>query len=186
MRTEIKDLHQRLKTTTIYVTHDQIEAMTMADEVVVMRDGNIEQSGTPMEIYDNPNNLFVAQFIGSPTMNILECQVTEDNEMHYAAIENTRLPLPGDRSFSVGQKLYYGIRPEHFQISQQTPTSKLTGVVKVVEPTGPEIHVYLTLAGQDLCAIPRDRLKLRPGDEIQLQPELAHIHLFDGESKDAI
>ena len=189
MRTEIKDLHQRLKTTTVYVTHDQIEAMTMADEVVVMRDGNIEQTGTPMEIYDKPNNLFVAQFIGSPTMNILESQVVEDNGIHYAAIEDTRLPLPTDRSFSAGQKLYYGIRPEHFQISQQasdSPATKLTGIVKVVEPTGPEIHVYLTLAGQDLCAITRERLELRPGDEIQLLPELAHIHLFDGESKDAI
>ena len=189
MRTEIKDLHQRLKTTTIYVTHDQIEAMTMADEVVVMRDGNIEQSGTPMEIYDKPNNLFVAQFIGSPTMNILECQVAEDNGLHYAAIENIRLPLPADRNFSVGQKLYYGIRPEHFQISSHSSAnqaSDVTGVVKVVEPTGPEIHVYLTLAGQDLCAITRDRLVLQPGDEIQLQPELEHIHLFDGQSKDAI
>ena len=109
--------------------------------------------------------------------------------MHYASIENTRLPLPTDRNFSVGQKLYYGIRPEHFQISAHSAVgvpNDLTGVVKVVEPTGPEIHVYLTLAGQDLCAITRDRLVLRPGDEIQLQPELAHLHLFDGESKDAI
>ncbi len=193
MRTEIKALHQRLQTTTIYVTHDQIEAMTMADEVVVMRGGYIEQSGTPMEIYDNPNNLFVAQFIGSPTMNILECLVAEDNGVQYASIENTRLPLPADRSLLTGQKLYYGVRPEHFQISQQSVNlnnssdqSGMTGVVKVVEPTGPEIHVYLTLAGQELCAITRDRLELKPGDEILLQPELPYVHLFDGESEEAI
>jgi len=202
MRTEIKDLHQRLQTTTVYVTHDQIEAMTMADEVVVMRDGNIEQSGTPMEIYDHPNNLFVAQFIGSPTMNILECQVTDiptqkngqqndqQNGQLVATIENTHLPLPADVSLQPGQKIYYGIRPEHFQISKQSGNpgdpSGLTGIVKVVEPTGPEIHVYLTLAGQDLCAITRDRLELRPGDEIQLLPDVPHVHLFDGETQNAI
>ncbi len=190
MRTEIKDLHQRLQTTTIYVTHDQIEAMTMADEVVVMRGGYIEQSGTPMDIYDNPNNLFVAQFIGSPTMNTLECQVAEHNGVKVAAIEDTMLPLPGDRNLQVGQKIFYGIRPEHFQITPQSVSAGnqpgVAGVVRVVEPTGPEIHVYLTLAGQDLCAITRDRLELRPGDNIQLQPDLAHVHLFDGESKNAI
>lgn len=193
MRTEIKALHQRLQTTTIYVTHDQIEAMTMADEVVVMRGGYIEQSGTPMQIYDKPNNLFVAQFIGSPTMNILECVVTESNGTLYAAIDNTRLPLPASSDLQPGQKIYYGIRPEHFQISSQqndtggtAENTTATGVVKVVEPTGPEIHVYLTLAGQDLCAITRDRLELSPGDEIILQPEIAHVHIFDGETKNAL
>ncbi len=189
MRTEIKDLHQRLKTTTIYVTHDQIEAMTMADEVVVMRGGYIEQSGTPMEIYDNPNNLFVAQFIGSPTMNILECQVVEDNGTNYASIDNTRFALPANRDLNVGQSVYYGIRPEHFNVSKQSSSddnNALTGVVKVVEPTGPETHVYLTLAGQELCAITRDRLELRPGDEVQLQPDLSQVHVFDGDSKNVI
>lgn len=193
MRTEIKDLHQRLQTTTIYVTHDQIEAMTMADEVVVMRGGNIEQSGTPMEIYDNPNNLFVAQFIGSPTMNIIECEVIESNGIRYGAIDNSRLPLPADADLNTGQKLFYGIRPEHFQITKSTTSSgnedssnSLTGTVKVVEPTGPEIHVYLTFAGQDLCAITRDRLELKPGDKVVLQPDIPRIHLFDAESKNAI
>jgi len=189
MRTEIKDLHQRLKTTTVYVTHDQIEAMTMADEVVVMRGGLIEQSGTPMQIYDNPNNLFVAQFIGSPTMNILDCQVIEDNGKYFASINNNRFALPTNRDLQVGQSIYYGIRPEHLTISKRSSApenTELTGVVKVVEPTGPETHVYLTLAGQELCAITRDRLELQPGDEIQLQPEIPQIHLFDGESKNAI
>jgi len=193
MRTEIKDLHQRLQTTTIYVTHDQIEAMTMADEVVVMRDGYIEQSGTPMDIYDNPNNLFVAQFIGSPTMNILKCEVSEADGLRYGAIDNLRLPLPADPDLHVGQKLHYGIRPEHLQITKQAANAgnqngndDLTGVVRVVEPTGPETHVYLTFAGQDLCAITRDRIELKPGDEVQLQPEIARIHLFDAESENTI
>ena len=165
----------------------------MADEVVVMRDGIIEQSGTPMEIYDNPNNLFVAQFIGSPTMNILECQVTEDNGQRFASISNTRLPLPANADLQVGQKLYYGVRPEHFQISKHDTSANShnkeaspTGSVKVVEPTGPEIHVYLTMAGQELCAITRERLELKPGDEIQLQPDIPYVHLFDAETKKAI
>lgn len=197
MRTEIKDLHQRLKTTTVYVTHDQIEAMTMADEVVVMRGGYIEQSGTPMEIYDHPDNLFVAQFIGSPTMNILDCVVVEENGVHYASIGDAHLPLPTDRNLTSGQKIHYGIRPEHFLFSSHsgsedhvdnpaTNKNGLSGTVKVVEPTGPEIHVYLTFAGQELCAITRERMEIRPGDAIHLQPDLAHIHLFDGESKNAI
>ena len=167
--------------------------MTMADEVVVMRGGNIEQSGKPMQIYDNPNNLFVAQFIGSPTMNIIECEVTENNGVRYGVIGDSRLPLPANPELQVGQKLYYGIRPEHFQIAKTTTPAdnqgsadSLIGTVKVVEPTGPEIHVYLTLAGQDLCAITRDRLELKPGDEIHLQPEIPRVHLFHAESKNAI
>ena len=193
MRTEIKDLHQRLKTTTVYVTHDQIEAMTMADEVVIMRDGYIEQSGTPMEVYDKPNNLFVAQFIGSPTMNTLECQVAEENGLPYAALDNIRLPLPTDRNLQVGQALFYGIRPEHLQVSKISPNtngatteSPLTGSVKVVEPTGPETHLYLKLSDRDICAITRDRIEIQPGDEIYLQPDLSHVHLFDRETKQAI
>ena len=193
MRTEIKDLHQRLKTTTIYVTHDQIEAMTMADEVVVMRGGYIEQSGTPMEIYDNPNNLFVAQFIGSPTMNVLDCQVVEENGLRYGLIGEVKLPLPDNRDLQAGQNLHYGIRPEHLQISiaqsASTPQGEIgnmKGIVRVVEPTGPEIHVYLTVADQDLCAITRDRIELKPGDEVQLNPDISRVHLFDAENENSI
>ena len=193
MRTEIKDLHQRLKTTTIYVTHDQIEAMTMADEVVVMRDGNIEQSGTPMDIYDNPNNLFVAQFIGSPSMNVLDCEIAEIQGVCYAVTEDLRLPLPEEDDLKIGQKIVYGIRPEHCEISlassgksNSTADVSVNGVVKVVEPTGPETHVYLRLAEFDLCAITRERISLQPGDEIRLTPDLSRVHLFDGDSKKAV
>ena len=189
MRTEIKDLHQRLNTTTIYVTHDQIEAMTMADEVVIMRDGNIEQSGTPMEIYDHPNNLFVAQFIGSPSMNILECEVEDHSGTRVAVCDGLKLPLPANRELQAGKKIFYGVRPEHLHINTTTGSnndSAIIGKVKVVEPTGPEIHVYTHLANQDICAITRERLELHPGDEIYLQPELDHLHLFDGETKNAI
>ncbi len=193
MRTEIKDLHQRLNTTTVYVTHDQIEAMTMADEVVIMRDGYIEQSGTPMEIYDHPNNLFVAQFIGSPSMNILECEVAGQGASSVAVCKGVTLPLPLERSFSTGSKIHYGIRPEHLQISKKSAMhdsagdqSSLSATVRVVEPTGPEIHVYASLAGQDICAITRERLELQPGEEILLRPDISHVHLFDGETSNAL
>jgi len=203
MRTEIKDLHQRLNTTTIYVTHDQIEAMTMADEVVIMREGYIEQRGTPMEIYDRPDNLFVAQFIGSPSMNILDCEVVEQNGTTVATCKELTLPLPTDRNLQTGQKIFYGIRPEHLLISKapidHQPGSGtsgsdaaaasgpvMSGKVKVVEPTGPEIHVYTNLAGQDICAITRERLNIQPSDDIYLQPDLSYVHLFDGDTKTAL
>ena len=191
MRTEIKDLHQRLKTTTVYVTHDQIEAMTMADEVVIMRDGRIEQSGSPMDIYDNPNNLFVAQFIGSPGMNILDCVVAEDEAGLYASHDEFTLPLPAGANVAVGQKIKYGIRPEHLRtaktsihsVSRDGGSKDLSGLVRVVEPTGPEIHVYSKLAGNDICSITRERISWEPGETIFFQPDLEHVHLFDGESQ---
>lgn len=194
MRTEIKELHQRLKTTTIYVTHDQIEAMTMADEVVIMRDGFIEQMGSPMEIYDKPNNLFVAQFIGSPGMNIIECMVDDVNGTLCATRDGLCLPLPGNVNIAKGQKIYYGIRPEHLGATKNLPSSSTEGdfvnnapgVVRVVEPTGPEIHVYSKLAGQDICSISRERIQWEPGEDIFIQPEMEHVHLFDAETKLAI
>lgn len=186
MRTEIKELHQRLKTTTVYVTHDQIEAMTMADEVVIMRDGHIEQTGSPMDIYDKPNNLFVAQFIGSPGMNIIECVVTEVDGKHFATKNDLVLPLPDDVRVSAGQTLHYGIRPEHLGASKDATGDKAQGIVSVVEPTGPEIHVYSKLAGQDICSISRERIQWAPGDKIYIEPELEHVHLFDGETKSTL
>lgn len=192
MRTEIKDLHQRLKTTTVYVTHDQIEAMTMADEVVIMRDGIIEQAGSPMDIYDNPGNLFVAQFIGSPGMNIIECQVSEANGKLYAIKGDLQLPLPMNANVIKGQSIFYGIRPEHLQPTRQTAPAgdsndkNIAGVVRVVEPTGPEIHVYAKLAGQDVCSISRDRVLWEPGEDIYFTPDVEHVHLFDGDTKIAI
>jgi len=122
MRTEIKELHQRLKTTTIYVTHDQIEAMTMADEVVIMRNGKIEQCGSPMQIYDKPNNLFVAQFIGSPGMNIIPCKIVEQNGHLIASSNALALPIPQHANVVAGQNVLYGVRPEHLS-SSKTPVS---------------------------------------------------------------
>jgi len=177
MRTEIKELHHKLSTTVIYVTHDQIEAMTMADTIVVLRDGNIEQIGKPLDIYDHPANLFVAEFIGSPSMNVLSGEVSAEGGCPVLRSNGVALPLPADTRVSAGQIVKYGIRPEHLR-----PGSAGAGFparVSVVEPTGPEIHIYADVGAQEVCAITQDRLELSPGDEIRLMPELQRVHLFE-------
>ena len=184
MRKEIKELHQRLKTTTVYVTHDQIEAMTMADQVVIMRDGVIEQIGTPLEIYDNPENLFVAQFIGSPGMNLLAGEIVQGAGGKMFQTGEVTCEVPQSSAATVGQKVLYGIRPEHLEASMQG--SGLSATVTVVEPTGPEIHLYATLAGHEICAIAHQRLDWKPGDELKLSPMIDRVHLFDAETKVAL
>jgi multiple sugar transport system ATP-binding protein len=136
--------------------------------------------------------LFVAQFIGSPGMNIIECQVSEANGKLYAAKDDLHLPLPPNANVSKGQSIYYGIRPEHLQTTRQALSTadsndkNIAGVVRVVEPTGPEIHLYAKLAGQDVCAITRDRVLWEPGEDIYFAPDVEHVHLFDGDTKFAI
>jgi multiple sugar transport system ATP-binding protein len=177
MRTEIKDLHQRLSTTTVYVTHDQIEAMTMADVIVILRDGYIEQIGRPLEVYNRPANLFVAEFIGSPGINLLRGEVASENGAPVLRGEGILLPLPKSPGLQIGRKIIYGIRPEHL-----TPSPNGTGIpakVMIVEPTGPETHLYIDLAGVEVCAVARDRLEFRPGEEVRLTPMLDCVHLFD-------
>jgi multiple sugar transport system ATP-binding protein len=174
MRTEIKELHERLKTTTVYVTHDQIEAMTMADKIVILRDGYIEQEGSPLEVYDKPSNLFVAEFIGSPSMNLLKGEVTADG---VKVGDGTVLPLPKAHRANPGQKVVYGIRPEHFLFGKG-----VSAEINVVEPTGPEMHIYAELGGQEVCAITAERVALARGEKIELSPRLDKVHLFDAES----
>ena len=176
MRTEIKDLHERLKTTTVYVTHDQIEAMTMADTIVILRDGVIEQIGAPLEVYDRPNNLFVASFIGSPTMNFLKGEVTNAG----VRTGDITLPLPPNFKGAVGTKVLYGIRPEHFMIAKDGQGAQ--AVVSLTEPTGPEIHIYAELAGEEVCVIVQERIDFKRGDVIALRPMPNRIHLFDAAS----
>jgi multiple sugar transport system ATP-binding protein len=178
MRTEIKELHERLKTTTVYVTHDQIEAMTMADKIVILRDGYIEQIGSPLDVYDHPANLFVAEFIGSPSMNLIAGEVTKTG---VAMAGGPVLPLPKTYKAKLGQKVVYGIRPEHL-----TPGKGIDATINVTEPTGPEIHVYADIGGQEVCAITDDRTVPARGAPISLTPRLDKIHLFDAESGRAI
>jgi multiple sugar transport system ATP-binding protein len=177
MRGEIKELHQRLKTTMIYVTHDQIEAMTMADRIVVMRDGHIEQIGVPLELYDTPANLFVAGFIGSPAMNTFRGSIA-DGGGSFAIDSGARLPLPASAALDglAGRRLVCGVRPEHFRVAAEG----LEAVVKVVEPTGSETQITATASGDGLIALFRDRQIVRQGDTLRLVPSL--VHLFDAES----
>lgn len=168
MRAEIKELHQRLKTTTIYVTHDQIEAMTMADKIVVMRDGRIEQSGSPLHLYDRPKNIFVAGFIGSPAMNFMKGAVaaggfcTEDGIL-----------LPSSRK--PPNAAIYGIRPEHIRLDP----GGIEITIVVLEPTGSETLVIGKTGQQTIACIFRERISARPGDTLRISPMTASVHLFD-------
>ena len=171
MRTEIRELHLRLKTTTVYVTHDQIEAMTMADRIVVMQGGRIEQVGAPLELYDRPANVFVASFIGSPSMNLIDGVVQGD----LLVAGDARLPLPMGFRAQDGRAVVYGIRPEHLAVG----TSGLSGTVAVVEPTGSETHVVCRVAGHEVTAVFRDRVTLQPGDAVVLAPDAGMVHVFD-------
>ena len=171
MRTEIKALHQRLKTTSIYVTHDQIEAMTMADKIVVMNGGNVEQIGGPLELYDNPANLFVAGFIGSPAMNFLPGKVTRSGAACSVILGAGAVfpaPLQG---IDEGRDVVVGVRPEHLSVSDDGVPVE----VVVVEPTGADTQIFCTLAGSDINAVVRERHEFHPGENIRLKPQLTYI-----------
>jgi multiple sugar transport system ATP-binding protein len=170
MRSEIKQNHQRLKTTTVYVTHDQIEAMTMADRIVVMHDGVIEQIGTPLELYDRPANLFVAGFIGSPAMNVLDGR-TESGA--FVAADGTRIPLPAGGGGAREARL--GIRPEHFRLDPDGVPAEIV----TVEPTGSDTLVHLRFAGHEVVGVFRERIGEHYGDTLRISPDSVHLHLFD-------
>jgi multiple sugar transport system ATP-binding protein len=175
MRTEIKELHQRLKTTSVYVTHDQIEAMTMADKIVVMNAGKVEQIGSPLALYDDPANLFVAGFIGSPAMNFLSGRLAGDGGARHVALGNgARLPAPSCKEPD-GREVTIGVRPEHFALGD----SGVPAEVIVVEPTGMDTQVFCRLAGSEVTFISRERHEFRPGDTIRLAPLPGRTALFD-------
>jgi len=177
MRTEIKALHQQLKTTSIYVTHDQIEAMTMADRIVVMHDGIVEQIGTPLELYERPNNLFVAGFIGSPAINLISGTLRRDGGRNWVATTaGIDLPLNGSVAGQDGQAVVYGIRPEHLSPSDN---SGLPVTVNVVEPTGASTFVYADLSGAQICGVFAEHHGFQPGGMVKLMPRVDRVHLFD-------
>jgi len=184
MRTELKELHQRLKTTSVYVTHDQIEAMTMGDQIVVMRDGYIEQMGSPLQLYDHPANLFVAGFIGSPAMNFLPGTLRRnggDTEVELA--DGTRVTAPPLSGGSEGQKVVFGTRPEHLVLANG---SGIAAQVAVVEPTGADTFVSCRHHGAELAVVFRERHQFSPGSTVHLKPDMAHAHLFDADSGRAL
>ena len=178
MRGEIRELHQRLKTTTIYVTHDQIEAMTMADKIVVMEDGYIRQTGSPLDLYDRPTSRFVAGFIGSPSMNFLSGTVRLADGVASVEVDTTRLPVIGATGLSDGQRVIYGIRPEDLSLSD----AGLKVTVSVIEPTGSETHVLTRIPDSEIVAVFRERHPLSPGQTIHLAPHPERAHLFDPDS----
>ncbi|MBE7204398.1 MAG: sn-glycerol-3-phosphate ABC transporter ATP-binding protein UgpC [Parafilimonas terrae] len=173
MRTEIKELHQRLKTTTIYVTHDQIEAMTMADKIVVMHDGVVEQIGPPLELYDRPDNLFVAGFIGSPAMNFVPGKIRANGHLSFVTDNGLTIPLEDAPAGAEGRPLILGVRPEHFDLAPDG----IPAEVVVVEPTGSETMLAVRAAGQDLTCVLRERVTERPGETVHLRPR--RVHIFD-------
>ena len=179
MRAEIRELQQRLSSTTIYVTHDQIEAMTMADKIVVMQDGYIEQIGSPLEVYDRPANSFVGSFIGSPSMNMVEGVVGSEKEELRIETGTVNLIIPNIDCLTLGQKIIAGIRPEDL-----LPASKgIKAEIAVIEPTGSETHLLLRGNNQDLTSVLRERVDFVPGQEIILSAKPNKIHIFDHKTK---
>ena len=177
MRAEIKALHQRLKTTTVYVTHDQIEAMTMADRIVVMHDGIIEQIGTPLELFDHPGNLFVAQFIGSPAMNVFSGALRQSDGRTWVEGQNQQWPVGSIGTGQNGQAVHYGIRPGDIEIV--APGQGISARVVVVEPTGAETELVLAVGDATFTVVVHGRTAAKPDDIVGLQIDSTKVHLFD-------
>lgn len=184
MRTELKALHQQLKTTMVYVTHDQIEAMTMADRIVVMNGGRIEQSGSPLELYDRPVNKFVAGFLGSPAMTFIPGVLERgDGAPRMRTAEGFTIPV-GETAATSGQQIEIGIRPEHYRLAGDSEGFPYR--VEVVEPTGSETHLFGTIAGIGVRCVFRDRIAPEPGSLLRLTIDPAKVHGFDSETGNRI
>jgi multiple sugar transport system ATP-binding protein len=187
MRTEIKKVHQKVRTTTVYVTHDQVEAMTLADRVVVMNNGRIEQVGAPQELYHNPKTRFVAGFIGSPAMNFIPCRLEQNGAGLKVRVSDTiPLPVPESRApryrTFAGRDLVLGLRPEHLTEPRRTERAEATEfaiTVDVVEPLGMETMVFFTVNSQEVCARVDPGAARGPGEQMRLAANVEHMHLFD-------
>lgn len=195
MRTELKKLHERLQATVIYVTHDQVEAMTLGDRIVVMKDGVVQQVGTPMELYNEPANLFVAGFIGSPAMNFIPCQLLEENSRIYIDTGDFKIPLPdpvASKLRSTKEKEFiFGIRPEDIyekdpEQGPYTDRATIRAKVNVVEPLGKEIALDVSTGVNSLTALLGPDTEAKPHENIDLVPNLEKIHLFRKEGGEAI
>jgi len=191
MRTEIKRVHQKVRTTTVYVTHDQVEAMTLADRVVVMNDGRIEQVGTPIDLYNAPATRFVAGFIGSPAMNLVPCQLVENaGALSVTLGDGLSFPVPSGRSARYRSKigsarLLFGIRPEHLtEMRAQTASNQHPFEITpdVTEPMGMETLVFFRVQGVDICGRTNPAVNAQPGLPMKMLADLDHMHLIDDES----
>ena len=177
MRTEIRELHKKLQSTIVYVTHDQIEAMTMADKIVVMRGGHVEQIGTPLQLYDTPANVFVAGFIGSPAMNLIAGTIEEGGSA-FVSQRGARLEFAVPPGIAEGRKIIVGLRPEHVQPAE----SGLSARVRLVEQTGAESHVLLEAGGETLTAVLYGRPNIQDDDVFNVSVPIEKLHFFDAES----
>jgi multiple sugar transport system ATP-binding protein len=185
-RAEIARLHQRLGTTTVYVTHDQVEAMTMGERIAVMSEARLQQVGTPQELYDHPDNRFVAGFIGSPAMNFLDVSAVRSGEAVTLKGDGVEIPLParykGSFAEHKGDRLIVGLRPEHLDVRADGPAGTLTGKADVVEYLGNEELIHVRVGSSDVVALIDSSNRVRPGDDLALRIPLDKVHLFDPES----
>ncbi len=180
MRVEIRQLHNRLRSTSIYVTHDQIEAMTMADKIVLMRDGEIEQAGTPDEVYDRPSNRFVADFIGTPSMNFISGEVAPVDGRPTFRAKHVKIPLPPGTTLTPGRKVTCGLRPADLTIA---PAGEINGKLILAEKTGADIHLHIAVGDLDIVAVVPRNTSVSAGDAIRLTIDPAKVHLFDAENE---
>ena len=192
MRVELKRLHERLETTAIYVTHDQVEAMTLGSRVVVMKDGWVQQVGEPLEIYSRPANKFVAGFIGSPAMNFIPVTVSEANGAVYVEAAGLRGKVPLEKANALkrykGQTVTLGIRPEDLRVGSGADSADLSfdAVVEVVEPLGSEILLDVTVAGQSVVCRVDPSIKAKPHDKVRLTFVPERIHFFETKTEAVI
>ena len=181
MRTQIKLLHARLKTTLVYVTHDQVEAMTMADKIVVMNEGLVEQTGAPLDLYDKPVNIFVAGFIGSPSMNMLNASINS-NSINLGSAGS--IPITRNTTSENNLDITLGIRPSHMDISKNGEGLKFQ--IDVIEPTGADSLVYGKINDTECCVQTSERLNLKSGEIIHILPNEDNLHFFDNQSNERI
>ena len=196
MRIEISKIHQRLEATIIYVTHDQTEAMTLGTRIVVMKDGVIQQVDTPQNLYDKPNNLFVAGFMGSPQMNFIDSVVTVNGNNVYLVFGNNKIRVPEARAKKlveggyVDKEVVLGIRPEDIKDDEAFitahPESSFAATVRVYELLGAEVFLYFAVDDYDITARVDPRTTARPGDTVTIAMDLAKMHIFDKETEQII
>ncbi|MEP3046162.1 MAG: sn-glycerol-3-phosphate ABC transporter ATP-binding protein UgpC [Roseibium sp.] len=180
MRAEIKALHQRLESTIVYVTHDQVEAMTMADRIVVLRSGVVEQIGTPLELYDSPVNMFVAGFLGSPAMNFLKGKLDPSGKPIMNLRDGSQIKLGSRPTLSAVEDVVLGVRPQEITVD---PVNGTPATIQVIEPTGADTHVLVDLAGQEVTCVLSERVEQGAGDQIHLSFSTPTAHFFDAETE---